>query len=102
MKIKPGASIDGCRAMILIALIKVESLFISRGVPMVITSGTDGKHSVKHSGHYRGDGADLRTRDLKPQYRPGLVRAMKRKLGPHYVVVLESNHIHMHWSPIYE
>ena len=102
MKIKPGATIDGCSGEILSAAIKVEPLFNSRGVELVITSGMDSKHSASRSSHYRGDGNDLRTRDLAKKERPGLVRAMRRKLGPNYVVILESNHIHMHWSPIYD
>ncbi len=102
MKVKQGASIEGCRAPILIAFIKIEPLFVSRGIEMVITSGHPGvKHSADRSGHYRGDGGDLRTRDLPVAERPGLVKSIRRKLGPDYVVILESDHIHIHWSPIY-
>jgi hypothetical protein len=102
VKVKQGASIEGCRGPILIALIKIEPLFTSRGIEMVITSGTDGKHNAERSSHYRGDGADLRSRDLaNDPLKWNLARAIRRKLGPDFVVLVESNHFHLHYSPVY-
>tara|TARA_Y100000034_G_scaffold116922_1_gene155862 strand:- start:75 stop:392 length:318 start_codon:yes stop_codon:yes gene_type:complete len=99
MKVKQGASIDHCNAPILRAAILIEPLFISRGVELVITSGTGEKHRAERSGHYRGDAIDIRTRDLPPDQHAALAKAIRRKIGSAYVVILESNHIHIHWSP---
>lgn len=103
MRVKPGATIDGCSGEILKAAILIEPLFKNAGVELVITSGTRETHRADRSGHYRGDALDLRTRDLPYQSaKVKLVKAIKRKLGSAYVVILESNHIHLHWSPTLE
>lgn len=103
MKIKPGVSIVDCSAEILRGAILIESLFVSRGTSLVITSGVERyKHSAERSAHYRGDAIDVRSRDIPKEEQKPLLKAIKRKLGPHYVVILESTHYHLHWSPIYE
>jgi|TARA_R100000789_G_scaffold100494_1_gene111057 hypothetical protein len=99
MKVKKDASIANCRAPILRALIWIEPLFVSRNVELVVTSGTGEKHSAERSGHYRGDGVDIRSRTVPADQRQTLAKAIRRKLGSAYVVILESNHYHIHWSP---
>ena len=108
MKIKSGASIEGCRGEILKGAILIEPLFINAGIEMVITSGTKEPHRADRSGHYRGDGIDVRSKTLKTvEKKKSLLRSIKRKLGPAYVVILESigkpwEHYHIHWSPTLE
>ena len=109
MKIKPGASIDKCSADILRGAIAVEPLFISRGIDLIVTSGSEVyEHSVKYSAHYRGDALDVRSKTLGTTKRKtALLVAMRRKLGPGYTVLLESinkpwEHYHIHWSPVFE
>lgn len=109
MKVKHNASIDRCSSEILRGGIAIESLFTSRGVEMVVTSGSeDYKHSAEHSAHYRGDALDIRSKTLgTTERKKALQAAIKRKLGPGYTVILESigkpwEHYHIHWSPVFE
>ena len=60
----------------------------------VITSGRDGKHKVD-SFHYTGKAFDLRTNHVLQ----ALTDAIKDELGPHYDVLLETDHIHVEWDP---
>ena len=105
--VKRGASIEGCRPEILLAAIKIESLYAKHGVDLVITSGSEEyEHDAYRSAHYRGDGQDWRIKSIPKQDRKKLLRAIKRKLGPNYVVIHENigtpqEHIHAHWSPIF-
>lgn len=104
MNVKPGASIDKCRAPILVAAQKIEPLFPNG---MVITSGSEKyKHSAERSAHYRGDAIDVRIKNVTEIDRPELLRQIKQALGPDYVVIWEGKglpweHIHIHWSPVY-
>ena len=104
---KRGASLDGCREKILLAAIRVEPLFAKYGVDLVVTSGVEPyKHTANRSGHYRGDGIDVRSKTIPKADRRKLQGKIKRKLGPDYVVILEnegatSEHYHIHWSPVF-
>ena len=106
MKVKRGASIQGCRAEILKAAIGIEPLFANQGVELVITSGTeDYKHGAKRSTHYRGDAIDVRSKTVPDKGK--LTKALKTKLGSDFYVVLESEgkpyeHYHIQYSPIYK
>ena len=104
MIIKPGASIEGCRPEILIAAITIiEPVFIGYGVECVVTSGTEKyKHSAKRSTHYKGDALDFRSRELPDTHKREVATLLQNQLGKHFVVVLESNHLHIHYAPVYE
>lgn len=103
-----GASIKGCSSEILSAAIYIEPLFNNAGIELVITSGTGEPHMAINSEHYKGDALDLRSKTLKTLKRKqALLKAIKRKLGPAYVVILEYigkpyEHYHLHWSPTLE
>jgi len=107
IKIKTGASIDGCNPDILRALIKVAPIYEKQGVDTVVTSGSEHyKHNALRSAHYRGDAIDLRIKSIDAIKRSNVLAAIKRKLGKHYVVLHEGEgyareHIHIHWSPIF-
>ncbi len=71
------------------------------GQQLVVTSGCEPiEHSVPRSAHHRGDAADLRTWYLGSRVGD-FAAELQRRVGPHYVVVVERSppHIHMHWSP---
>ncbi len=108
IKIKPGASIDGCGAEILKALIAVAPFYARHDVDAVVTSGSElYKHTAWRSAHYRGDAIDLRIKTIAKHLRAKLVAAIKRKLGPNFVVLWENKgtpkeHIHIHWSPVFQ
>ena len=79
-------------------LLKVEPCFTWFAVPCVVTSGTDGQHG-KYSKHYVGQALDFRTRDIKLELRPTLVKMVKEALGQDFDVVLESDHLHVEYDP---
>lgn len=106
--IKPGASIRGCRAEILTALIAdIAPVFASHGVETVVTSGCEVfKHTVKRSSHYRGDAIDCRSKHLTKAAKPKVLADLRQALGEDFVVILEAvgkpwEHFHIHWSPVY-
>ncbi len=75
--------------------------FGKKGLPCVVTSAVDGKHS-KHSAHYKGRALDLRSRWVKAA-QP-FCTGLQKVLAPlsttgKFFVVWEGNHIHMEWCP---
>ncbi len=62
-----------------------------------VTSGVEGRHRVD-SFHYTGWALDFRTRDLSKEEIKGWVLMLTEKLGEKYYVLLESNHIHIHYK----
>lgn len=97
LKIKPGASLLGLAPQMIVALIAAESAYKRRGADLVITSGSDGHHSLT-SLHYAGHAIDLRTRNLKPGEAGDIARELKEALGEHFDVVLESDHLHLEYQ----
>ena len=78
-------------------------VFKEFGEESVITSGSEKyKHSAKRSRHYRGDALDFRHRFFVWQVKTKVLEELKRRLGKHFVVVLESSHFHIHFAPVYE
>lgn len=79
-----------------------EDVGITRGT--VITSGTDGQHSV-NSLHYLGLAVDIRTRDLSATQKVQLSRALRVRLNGDvmknrpYQIVIESDHFHIEYQP---
>ena len=104
MYIKSGASVDGCRAEILRAAIEIiDPIFREYGQEAVITSGTEKyKHSAKRSRHYAGDALDFRHRFFDLPGKNQVLQELTKRLGKHFVVVLESTHFHIHYAPVYE
>ena len=104
---KRGVSIEGCNSGILIAAIRIEPLCAKYNNDLVITSGSEKyKHSAQRSAHYRGDAIDIRTKTTPKPDRLKLLKAIRRKLGPDYVVIHEGigkpyEHFHIHWSPVF-
>ena len=104
MLLKSGVSIDGCRAEILIAAITIiDPTFKEHGQEGVVTSGTEKYyHSVKRSTHYKGDALDWRHRFFDLPTKNKVLQELTKRLGKHFVVVLESTHFHIHFAPVYE
>lgn len=79
------------------------------GTEATCTSTGDTKHSVKRSRHYTGEFGfgfcnawDLRIWAFRSQSsRERFTHLLSEKLGPDWVVVLESDHIHAHWGPVF-
>lgn len=70
------------------------------GEELVITSAADGRHQVDRSAHYRGDAIDLRIWKFPTaEGQRNFCRRLEAELGADYVVLLERDHVHIHWSP---
>ena len=104
MFVKSVAEIEGCNSEILIAAITIiDPIFREHEQEAVITSGTEKyKHSAKRSRHYRGDALDFRHRFFDLPTKNLVLQELTKRLGKHFVVVLESTHFHIHFAPVYE
>lgn len=101
MKFVRNATPEGLTAEGWLAAHKADRLHLkATGREVEITSTTDGHHSALRSGHYRGDAIDIRIWYLSD--KEAFAEQLKKDLGQHYIVILESHHIHVHWSPVYE
>ena len=96
MKLKEGVRIVGVKPELLIGLMVAEQIFLEHGSELVVTSIIDGKHKQK-SKHYSGNAADLRIWYLDDAQKT--VEDLQKALGDDFVVILESDHIHMHYEP---
>mgnify|MGYP001568085421 CR=1 FL=1 len=76
----------------------LEGQYEKAGYPLVITALTDGKH-MEGSLHYKGQAADLRTRDIATPVLNLIVKNAKEALGKDYDVVLEGDHVHLEYDP---
>jgi len=77
------------------------------GYCMRITSLCDGKHSATHSNHYGGNGADLGSKELRPEHKHRILNEIKRKLNNQYKIILENEgkvmeHFHLAYKPKYQ
>lgn len=85
MILKDGASLEGAQSALLDGLAKLDALWKTHGMELVVTSGMDGKH-MTGSLHYKGLAADLRF-PLRDE--------IKATLGPDWDVVWEKDHLHV-------
>ena len=100
MKLKPGVSINKLHVSMRVVLRDVEAIFREHGHESVITGGdeTPEKHSLA-SYHRYGMALDYRTFFLLDQQeKEQVTKEIAYKLGGHYTVVLESDHIHIQYN----
>ena len=100
MKFKHGVNPDGVCREIWWALGVATQLYKALGKELVVTSLSDGKHSI-HSLHYVGEAADIRTRDFKDLLAVEEAFWLIRKtIDPRgFDTVLEKDHIHIEFQP---
>ena len=98
MRIKKGASVTGIRPEIVIAILVAQTIVESAGVELVITSGTDSKHSVT-SLHYAGGAIDIRINKMDDGVPETVRGKIKAALGIDFDVILERTHIHIEHQP---
>lgn len=96
--IKPGVRIHGIGTEMVLAFYIIAEVYREFGVECVITSGIEGTHSLG-SEHYKGDALDFRTRDATKTQAFGIAEEVKKRLGDHFDVVLEGNHLHVEYDP---
>jgi hypothetical protein len=98
LEIKPGVTLLGLVPQMCVALLVVERAYSLLNVHCVITAGDDGSHT-EASEHYAGRALDFRTRDLEPDDVGPLIEHIQASLGRDYGVILEADHIHVHYRP---
>lgn len=98
IRLKTGVNPTGVHTEILLAIVIAEAVYQSYDYELVITSLNDSEHSTK-SRHYLGMAADLRTRMIAPRMINEVVEKLRKRLGRHYLVLFEHNHIHIGYQP---
>jgi len=98
MKLKTSVKATGLKPELLIALMVADTIYKDNGKDLVITSLVDSKHS-RHSRHYLGMAADLRTRYFDAETLDKVVKKLKQALGKDFLVLKEKTHIHLSYKP---
>jgi len=99
LSIKSGVLFSVLTPQMVLANLIVTTVFDKFGWPTIITSGTDGVHAL-NSLHYTGNALDYRTVALGiPAAQITLIAtALQTALGPQYLVIKETNHIHVQFG----
>lgn len=99
MRIKNGVSLEGLKPCMYYAIGIAEVIFGNYAKRLVVTSGTDGKHSPR-SKHYSGEGVDFRIRGFSQEELAGIKAELAMHLDPlGFDVVLEGDHFHVEYDP---
>jgi hypothetical protein len=98
MRLKMGVNPIGVKPELILAIMAADAIYQKRGYECVVTSLNEGNHS-NTSRHYQGMAVDLRTRDFNGAVANEICNDLRLALGPHYLVLNESNHIHIGYQP---
>lgn len=99
--LKGGVDIRGITPECVMGIVVAAQVYESRGVPFVVTSVRDGRHSER-SLHYAGTAFDCRLPSrytANPETDKKLRDEIAVALGQQFDVVLEADHIHVEWDP---
>lgn len=95
MLIKLGVDISRLNRPIRRTLTPVENIFLKYDDEGVITSTYEGNH-MPSSLHYNNDAYDI---GRPEKHTVLIVQEIKDRLGRHFDVVLESDHVHIEYDP---
>ena len=97
--LKNGVNPSGLAPQTLLVILVAKDCFADRGYDMTITSLNDSNHADT-SRHYQGMAIDFRTRHL-PNHAIAreITKEMQERLGRHFMVLFEENHIHVSYKP---
>ena len=98
MRLKDGVSLNGIKPDIIAVLSTAAIIWQRHGQELVVTAGTDGKHS-EGSLHYVGLALDFRTRYFGLDQSFEVAADLRKALGMDYDVVLHSSHWHVEYDP---
>ena len=96
----PNVSLRGLQAPLLIGLQALQAIASKIGIEeLVLTSVTDGKHSVK-SLHYVGAACDIRSKTLAKEQKQALLLAFNSQMGRQFDFIIEdvglsNEHFHL-------
>lgn len=94
MKTKDGVKLAGLEFIMREVLIEADKIWTEHGQELVVTSTTESVHSAT-SLHYYGLAVDFRTKYFDDLVKQKVYKALLKKLGDKYIVVLEPTHIHV-------
>ncbi len=97
MKLKKDITLHGIQPAMVMGCMVIEDIYKGAGEEFLITSCTEGKHS-RQSNHYLGYAIDIRIWNLINHKPEQMVKAMKKGLGEEFIVILEEDHIHVHFK----
>ena len=99
LSMKVGVNPIGVRPEILLAVMIAEGVFAEEGYDCIVTSFNDSVHSDT-SRHYLGMAIDFRTKHLpNDAIAREIAEELRKRLGRHYLVLFEHNHIHVGYKP---
>ena len=99
ISLKNGVNPTGLKPETLLIIIIAETEYREEGYDLVITSLNDSTHSDT-SRHYQGMAVDFRTRHLANGSKArDITEKIRDRLGRHYLVLFEQNHIHVSYKP---
>ena len=99
MQIKRGVKLRNLQPqMVFAAIIAHQVLEEEFKRELVITSGSEGKHS-KNSLHYCGYAIDIRSNHLGDIFTDEVVKKLQEQLADEYDVVKSTNCIHIEYQP---
>lgn len=98
---KVHPSLKGMQPEMVGAFPIIDKTFEAMGYEAILTSGTEGEHGPG-SLHPKGLATDWRTKHMRDDLKPILVRRLKQNFGgerSEYDVVLEDDHLHVEHDP---
>lgn len=98
IKLKHGVNPASLTTQILLAIIVARDLYAEHDYELVVTSLNDSDHA-QTSRHYLGAGVDFRTRMMAAGTAKEITEELRKRLGRHYLVLFEHNHIHVGYQP---
>lgn len=91
-------SLQGIQPEMVAAFPIIDATYMRLGYEAILTSGTEGEHGTG-SLHPKGLATDWRTRHMRQDLKPQLVKWLKQNLGREYDVILEKDHLHVEFDP---
>jgi len=99
LSLKTGVFVGGIKPEMLLAIAVADQVYTQFNVAFVITSVLDGVHTAR-SLHYVGEAVDIRIVNIPTTaIRSSIVALIKSRLGIHFDVILESDHLHIEFDP---
>ncbi|MBW1812506.1 MAG: hypothetical protein JRJ39_02190 [Deltaproteobacteria bacterium] len=98
MRLKHSVNPVGLKPEMILALLVVDGVYSGSGSDCILTSINDSFH-FETSRHYQGMAIDFRIRHLPAGAAVDISNEISRRLGIHYNVRLESDHIHISYKP---
>jgi hypothetical protein len=98
MRLKHGVNPVGLKTEMLLGGFIVDGVYRDYSWECVATSMNDSIHH-ETSRHYQGMAIDFRIRHLPAGVAEDISNEIRRRLGKHYYVRLESDHIHVSYKP---